>query len=29
MFVSAIRDPLPSKPRRVKGKDLSQAEERR
>jgi 1-acyl-sn-glycerol-3-phosphate acyltransferase len=29
MFVSAIRDPLPSKPRREEGKTLSQARERR
>jgi 1-acyl-sn-glycerol-3-phosphate acyltransferase len=29
MFVSAIRDPLPSKPKRLEGKALSQAEERR
>jgi hypothetical protein len=29
MFVSAIRDPLPSKPERTEGKALSQAEERR
>jgi 1-acyl-sn-glycerol-3-phosphate acyltransferase len=29
MFVSAIRDPLPSRPRRKPGKALSQPEERR
>jgi 1-acyl-sn-glycerol-3-phosphate acyltransferase len=29
MFVSAIRDPLPSKPKRAEGKALSPAVERR